>query len=256
MQETLPNTSDDLPLVFSGTIAIVGGGSVAPGLLNDLHARGVALVGADGGGDVIGGVGLVPEAIIGDLDSLGNRSVWEQRTRVVEVPEQITTDFEKAICCTRAPMTLAVGMTGKRFDHTMGALHVLTKFAASRRIILIDEHDIAMAVSGPLRFDAKVGERVSMHPLGTVQFARSTGLVYPLDGLTLAPGVLTGVSNAGLGGDIIIEPMAGELSPWLLILDKARLWDLVDLPPWDKAGAMPARSNVRRRHQPAGLPRP
>ncbi|WDR04947.1 thiamine diphosphokinase [Devosia rhodophyticola] len=234
MQDTLQKTQDVLPIVFSGTLAIVGGGTVAPSILRDLHLRGVALVGADGGGDVIGAAGLVPAAIIGDLDSLKDRPGWEKRTQVVEIAEQITTDFEKSVYSTQAPVTLAVGMTGKRFDHTMAALHVVAKFATRRRIILIDEHDIAMAVSGPLRFDAAAGERVSMHPLGAVRISRSKGLFYALDGLTLAPGELTGVSNAALGGEIIVEPVAGEMTPWLLILDKKRLWDLVALPALNK----------------------
>jgi thiamine pyrophosphokinase len=228
VQETSASVPAGLPIEFDGPMAIVGGGAVDGAMLTALAERGVALVGADGGGDVIGAAGLVPAAIIGDLDSLADRAGWERRTRVVHVPEQMTTDFEKAVYCTSAPVTIALGMTGKRFDHTMAGLHVIMRYARSRRIILVDEHDIAMGVSGALRFEAEEGERVSLHPLERVRFERSQGLLYPLEGITLEPGVLTGVSNAGLGGPVVVEPALGEDGVWLLILGKERLWDLVE----------------------------
>lgn len=228
VQERSAAATDGLPLVFETPIVIVGGGYVDPALLRDMTRHGVALIGADGGGDVIGAAGLTPEAIIGDLDSLADPSEWRARTRVLLVPEQITTDFEKCVYSTEAPVTIALGMTGKRFDHTMAALHVVMRYAKERAIVLVDEHDIALGVRGAFSFTAAAGERVSMHPLEPVRFARSSGLRYPLDGLTLAPGVLTGVSNEGTGGAFVAEPAPGENGAWLLILEKSRLWDLIE----------------------------
>ena len=219
--------ADGLPIVFDRPLAIVGGGAVDPALLAELAQRGVALVGADGGGDAIGDAGLVPAAIIGDLDSLADRAGWEQRTRVIHIAEQETTDFEKALYSTTAPLTLALGMTGKRLDHTLSALNAMLKFAPARHLLLVDEVDVALAVTGPFGFDATRGERVSIYPLAEVSFTRSEQLLYPLDGLTLAPGGRLGTSNAGLGGRVEITP--ADDTPWLLILGRGRLWDLIDL---------------------------
>jgi len=206
-------------------MAIVGGGAVDPALLVDLAERGVALVGADGGGDAIGDAGLVPTAIIGDLDSLRDRAAWEARTRVIHIPEQITTDFQKALYSTRAPVTLALGMTGKRLDHTLAALSAVLQYAPTRKLLLVDEVDVALAVVGPIAFTAAAGERVSIHPLLPISFVRSRGLFYPMDGLVLEPGGLIGTSNEGVGGPVEVEP--ADMTPWLLILGKERLWDLV-----------------------------
>ena len=225
MQDTSVRPADAPIVVFDGPMAIVGGGAVDPALLLELAARGVALVGADGGGDAIGDVGLVPAAIIGDLDSLTDRAGWERRTRVIQIPEQITTDFQKALYSTQAPVTLALGMTGKRLDHTLAALSAVLQFAPQRRLLLVDEVDVALAATGPIGFEAGLRERVSIHPLVAVSFARSTGLLYPLDGLTLEPGGLLGTSNEGTGGPVEITPIDG--TPWLLILGKERLWDLL-----------------------------
>lgn len=212
-------------VVFNGPMAIVGGGAVDPALLVELAGRGVPLVGADGGGDAIGDAGLVPAAIIGDLDSLRDRAAWEKRTRVIHMPDQITTDFQKAIRATSAPVTLALGMTGKRLDHTLAALSAALQYAPVRRLLLVDEVDVALAVVGPIRFEAGVRERVSIHPLLPIRFSHSTGLYYPMDGLLLEPGGLIGTSNEGTGGPVEIVP--DDETPWLLILGKERLWDLV-----------------------------
>jgi thiamine pyrophosphokinase len=211
-------------VVFDGPMAIVGGGSVDPALLRELAGRGVALVGADGGADAIGDAGLVPAAIIGDLDSVRDRAGWEKRTRVIHIPEQITTDFQKAIYSTSAPVTLALGMTGKRLDHTLAALSAVLQYAPTRKLLLVDEVDVALAVVGSIRFQAGKRERVSIHPLLPVRFSHSTGLYYPMDGLLLEPGGLIGTSNEGTGGPVEIVP--DDDTPWLLILGKERLWDL------------------------------
>ena len=212
---------------FDRPLAIVGGGAVDSALLRELAGRGVALVGADGGGDAIGSAGLTPDLIVGDLDSLTNRAGWAARTRVIHIPEQITTDFQKALYSTQAPVTLALGMTGKRLDHTLAALSAVLQYAPQRRLVVVDEVDVALAVIGPVAFAAGQGERVSIHPLLPVSFIRSGGLLYPLDGLRLEPGGLLGTSNEGLGEPVEIVP--ADDTPWLLILGKERLWDLIDL---------------------------
>lgn len=212
-------------VVFDGPMAIVGGGAVDPALLVELAGRGVALVGADGGADAIGDAGLMPAAIIGDLDSLADRTVWEERTRVIHIPEQITTDFQKALYSTSASVTLALGMTGKRLDHTLAALSAVLQYAPTRRLLLVDEVDVALAVVGSISFAAGPRERVSIHPLLPIRFLLSTGLFYPMDGLLLEPGGLIGTSNEGTGGPVEVVP--ADETPWLLILGKERLWDLM-----------------------------
>lgn len=220
MQERAP-----LPQVISyeGLLVIVGGGTVDLDLLRDLYLSGAHLVGADGGAEQIVAAGLRPEAIIGDFDSLGNVDEWLGRTRLLRIAEQDTTDFEKALYSTRAPVTIALGMTGKRFDHTLAALDAVTKYARDRIIILVDESDIAMALAGPFSFEVEPHERVSVHSLLPQRFKRSTGLKFPLDSVRLAPGERTGTSNEATDGPFRIEP-EGRARPWMLILDRKYLF--------------------------------
>ena len=211
-------------LTFEGLLVIVGGGTVDFQLLRDLAAAGAHLVGADGGADQIVTAGLFPEAIIGDLDSLSNVEEWLGRTRLLRIEEQDTTDFEKVLYSTYAPVTIALGMTGRRFDHTLAALDAVTRYARDRVIILVDAEDLAMALTGPFTFEVEERERVSVHPLAPIKFRRSIGLKYSLDGLRLAPGERTGTSNEATDGVFRIEPEPRAKAPWLLIVDRKYLF--------------------------------
>ena len=196
-------------------------------LLRALAETGALVVGADGGADAALKAGVVPELVIGDLDSLSDVAAWQDRSRVIGIKEQQTTDFEKCLYSVSAPLTVALGMTGKRFDHTLAALDAVTRHGGARRIVLVAETDAALALSGPVGLDLPQGARVSVHPLQPVRFARSDGLVYPLDGLMLAPGVRTGTSNEATGGPVRIVPENGQAGVYLLILPVGELPQLL-----------------------------
>jgi thiamine pyrophosphokinase len=213
-------------LTFDGLLVIVGGGAVDHQLLRDLHASGGHLVGADGGADAIVTAGLMPEAIIGDFDSLKNPGSWLGRAQLLRIEEQETTDFEKALYSTAAHVTIALGMTGRRFDHTLAALDAVARYARERAIILVDEEDLALAITGSFMFEVDEGDRVSVHPLAPIKFRRSFGLEYPLDGLRLAPGERTGTSNIAVDGVFSIEPEPRAKAPWLLVVDRKYLFGI------------------------------
>jgi thiamine pyrophosphokinase len=216
-------------VTFNGLLVIVGGGDIDTELLRELYLQGGHLVGADGGADVIASVGLKPEAIIGDFDSLESPMKWLGRTRLITIAEQDTTDFEKSLYSTRAPVTVAVGMTGKRFDHTLAALDALARQAVNRPIILVDEEDIAIALSGPFAFSVEPRERVSVHPLVPIRFRNSVGLKYPLEGLKMAPGEKTGTSNEAVGGAFSIEPdPRGHPPTYLVVIDRRHLFGVIE----------------------------
>lgn len=210
-------------LIFDSMLVIVGGGVLDDALLHQLVSAGAGVVAADGGADACAAAGVTPDAIIGDMDSLDDIETWRGRTRMVEINEQNSTDFEKCLYSTKAPLTIAMGMTGKRLDHTLAALDAVARYAKERHILLVDETDVALGVSGGFSFDAAPRDRVSIHPLHSVRFEKSTGLKYPLDGIALAPGVQTGTSNEAVASHVEIMPAAGENGSWLLILDREKL---------------------------------
>lgn len=217
----------DLPLPFGAMLVIVGGGEVDPELLKLMDAAGAAIVAADGGANVCGKMGVMPRAIIGDMDSISHVEDWADRTRLIEIGEQETTDFEKCLYATKSDVVVALGMTGRRLDHTLAALECAGRYADSRRIIFVDSHDLALVCRDHFEFTLDARDRLSIHPLGRVTFLDSSGLKYPLDGLVLAPGERSGTSNRVSDGRISIRVAEGAQAPFLVMMAKRYLEPLL-----------------------------
>lgn len=227
VQAVPDNLPSGLPLEFDRPLVIVGGGAVDTTLLQRLHAEGAAVIAADGGADDCARAGIVPDAVIGDMDSVSDLESWSARTRVFSLSEQMTTDFEKCLYASIAPVTLALGMTGRRLDHTLAGLHAVMRHAADRRIILVDEHDLALGVAGSLALTVGAGARVSVYPLGRTEFASSQGLDYPLDGLVMQQGRMIGTSNRAVADRVTMTVADGPQDPWLLVLDRRLLGTVI-----------------------------
>lgn len=228
MQDHSPTLPAGLPIGIDRPAVVVGGASFDAGLVERLVGRGFALVAADGAADELALIGLTADFVIGDMDSISDTAAFAGRSRVIRLEEQETTDLEKCLYATNAPVYVGLGVTGQRFDHTLAALHAAAKYAGSKKLILVDTHDIAVALTGGFAFEVKAGERVSVHPLAPIRFAGSEGLAYPLGGLEMAPGVRTGTSNRAVDGPFEVTPAPGESTPWLLIVSNANLDAMIE----------------------------
>ncbi|WP_051332280.1 thiamine diphosphokinase [Cucumibacter marinus] len=197
---------------------VVGGAAFDKRLLDRLMARGYPVIAADGAADALLAQGVSPDFVVGDMDSIADLSVFEKRSRVIAIEEQVTTDFEKCLYAVAAPAYFGLGLTGRRFDHTLTALHVAVRVAHRAPLVIFDETDLMLAITGSVELNLERRQRVSIFPLSPIRFERSEGLTYPLDGLTLAQGVRVGTSNEGGPGRVRIEPAEGEVAPYLVIL--------------------------------------
>jgi len=175
-------------LTFDQPVVLVGGASISPELMETLVRRDLPIVAADGGANQLISSGVVPAAIIGDLDSLEHRVNWERRTEVIEIAEQESSDFEKCLYSVQAPYFIAVGFCGDRLDHTLAVLHTAAKFEGKSQLLLVSEDDVIWVTRGDSSLDLPPNTRVSVVPLAPVQFNSSEGLAYPLDNLLLALG--------------------------------------------------------------------
>ncbi|MEZ5713966.1 MAG: thiamine diphosphokinase [Paracoccaceae bacterium] len=182
----------------SAPVILVGGGKVKKSLLRAAIVHGSKVVAADGGVRAVLQEGLMPDAVIGDFDSIsdGDRA-RVPAARVHHVAEQDSTDFEKCLARIEAPLVLGVGFLGGRLDHQLAVLHGLMRFAA-RPCLLIGARDIVFLAPPELRLDLPAGSRVSLFPMAEVA-ARSEGLRWPLEGLDFAPGRQIGTSNQATG---------------------------------------------------------
>ncbi|MCA0045187.1 thiamine diphosphokinase [Celeribacter litoreus] len=203
---------------------LLGGGALRAEDLRAVRERTLHLVAADGGGDVALRHGVIPDAVIGDFDSLSDLARSEiPADRLHHIPEQDSTDFEKCLTRIDAPMILGLGFTGARIDHELAVYHVLTKYP-SKRCVIVGEEDVCAHVAGDIEFDVELGSRVSLFPMGAVT-GRSEGLRWPIDGIEFAPDLRVGTSNEATASRVRVSFDGPGM---LLILPKDSLWSLVD----------------------------
>lgn len=206
-----------IPMVFPGPVTLVGGGVARSDMLARALALAPHLVAADGGANGLHALGLVPRAIIGDMDSLADRGAWGPCTQVLHLPEQETTDFEKCLYATEAPFYIGVGFTGGRIDHLLAVFSALLR-RPEKTVVLLGEVE-AMVLAPPgrrLEFAVTPGSVVSVYPLLPVRASFSQGLDWPIDGFDLAPSGRISTSNASAGGAVGLEfdgPGALVLAP-------------------------------------------
>lgn len=188
--------TSSLPVLnYEQPVLLLGGVEVPLAQLHRELSRGLPLIAVDGGANQLLGSDIIPDAIVGDLDSLQHRENWAKRCKLVAIAEQDTTDFEKCLYSVRAPSYIALGFSGRRLDHTLANLHAMAKRVHSHPVVLVGEYDVVVVCDSDITIDLPQTLRISLVPLTPVTFERSAGLVYPLDGLRLAIGERVGTSN-------------------------------------------------------------
>ena len=201
-----------------GAVTLVGAGECTDNVLSAALARAGCIVAADGGAGRVMALGHLPDAVIGDMDSLSPGLATEvPPDRVHRIDEQDSTDFDKALRHIAAPLVLGYGFLGARLDHQLAAMTVLAA-RCDRRCILVGEADVVALCPPRLRLDLAPETRVSLFPLAPVT-ARSDGLRWPVEGLDFAPAGRIGTSNRA-NGAVTLEVVAPEM---LLILPAACL---------------------------------
>ena len=225
------------PIVRSSEpITLVGGGAVADGEIH--HALTVApgLVAADGGAAHCLRMGHVPQAVIGDMDSFeadARQTVPEDR--LFPIAEQDSTDFDKALRNIQAPVVLGLGFSGGRADHQLACFNTLVRYP-DRRCVLIDPTDLVFLAPPVLRLRLDPGSRVSLFPMGLVE-GQSSGLKWPIGGLSFAPDGRVGTSNKvslDEGGEVeliltapkmlIILPASAQVSVMAALRQASATW--------------------------------
>ena len=192
----------------------------ANGELPDLDAArallqpGDYLIAADGGANHLLKMGILPELVIGDLDSLDEDTLFQLTSAEVNIEQysedKDETDIELALryAVELGPSAiLIVGALGGRLDQTLANLSILTDPLLPKIDIRLDdgveEVFFCRATAekwGQAEVQGRSGDAVSLIPWhGPVGGVATEGLQWPLYGETLYPEKSRGISNVMLG---------------------------------------------------------
>lgn len=166
------------------------------------------LIAADGGSLHCIELGLVPEVVVGDLDSLSDEDLSKLKNHGAKIIRYPThkdfTDLELALQHALelgAHEILIYGALGNRWDQTVANLLLAGAYPAAQIRLVDGSQEISYIHSGESRIlEGYPGDTVSLIPVGGAAVGITTdGLEYPLRNETLGFGETRGVSNVLLG---------------------------------------------------------
>ena len=137
----------------------------------------------DGAADRYIATGHVPDAIVGDGDSISASNRAEYAHLLHIVTEQETNDQTKAVnfLLGKEMRNIAIiGATGRREDHTIGNISLLIEYArAGAQVRSFTDHGVFIPCNGDTTLKCRKGQQVSIFSI-TARELSAEGLLYPI----------------------------------------------------------------------------
>ena len=178
------------------------------------------LVAVDGGLHHLKRLGLKPDLLIGDLDSVDASDLTEIIDAGIEVrrfpPAKDQTDLELALEYTLkngyAQIVIAYPF-GERMDHTLGNLGLLSRPDLAGKTLSLDDGQMqAHLLDASASLTTQPGDLISLIAWGIpVEGIITKGLQYSLNNESLVPWQTRGISNVALANSIEIDFRSGRL---------------------------------------------
>ena len=168
--------------MFDAVIVAGGEFPTAPQPLEILQGA-QYVVCCDGAADRYIATGHVPDAIVGDGDSISaeNRGKFAQLLHIIA--EQESNDQTKAVrfLMEHGKRRIAiVGATGRREDHTIGNISLLIEYArAGCDVRSFTDHGVFIPCNGTTTHKCRKGQQVSIFSI-TARDLSAQGLLYPI----------------------------------------------------------------------------
>lgn len=178
------------------------------------------VIAVDGGGNHLQTMGLYPDLVVGDLDSItaeARQSFVDHQCEFMTFPaakdqSDLQLALEYAVSLKPSQIWL-LGALGKRFDHAYANVLLLNLFADSDvPVIIADEtHEIRIITSRAC-FSGMTGDTLSLFSLTAQTLGVTTrGMAYPLKSEPLYSGDTRGLSNIIEDPDASVSLDSGRL---------------------------------------------
>jgi thiamine pyrophosphokinase len=131
---------------------------------------------------------IVPDVIIGDLDSLQN--IKNKDIELVETPDQNKTDFRKTLewCIEKNILNISIfGISGESEDHFLGNYYTLSDFGDKISWKAFTDFSVISPCVGNKKFESFKGQKVSLFCMKGSSTVNSKNLEYPLQSYHLKP---------------------------------------------------------------------
>lgn len=164
------------------------------------------LICADGGVKHALKLGLVPQTIIGDFDSVPPFLLGQSRlspTTLIKYPtKKDKTDFELVIdyCLEKKFQEIIIfGILGDRIDHFIANIFLLAKIQTENKFVkikIVEGNKEIYILNKEIVINGKIGDEISIIPVSAkLEKVVTDGLEYQLNNETLFLGSTRGISN-------------------------------------------------------------
>ncbi len=188
--------------------AIICGGEVGEYIKNYVKEDDFVIC-ADSGCDRAQKYGIVPDIVIGDMDSIEN--IGFATKKIVYPTRKDFTDSELAVDYALEngfDELLLFGMIGTRMDHTLTNISLLMR---AENAAIIDGNNEIRLVKDEITLSGKVGDLISVIPLfSDAENITTRNLDYPLVNGGIKQGTSLGVSNVMTADECTIKIEKGS----------------------------------------------
>ena len=172
------------------------------------------LICADGGANQARKLGLTPEYIIGDLDSIKKQIInfYKNKSKIIKLKRQNDTDVEKCLkfaIKNKFEEAVLLGVTGDRLDHTFCNLGIVIKFFKEIKLRLIAEDSLLIPYTGFVELKTFLNETISLYGFDRKTKITSEGLKYPLKNSSLPFGEKESTSNVAISKKVTLKTKGG-----------------------------------------------
>lgn len=141
------------------------------------------LVCCDGAINNLNDAGRIPNAIVGDCDSLNEENRLKYAEIIHRISEQETNDLTKAVhfCMEQGRKEITIlGATGKREDHTLANISLLCEYMKEADVQMITDYGVINGIYTDSIFESSIGQQVSIICIDKTPIS-SKNLVYKIN---------------------------------------------------------------------------
>jgi thiamine pyrophosphokinase len=206
-------------------LIVVGGDRVPEELLRHAALKAEVVIAADRGAWYCLQAGIIPDLVVGDMDSIPEEALEELRVGNVTVltfsPHKDKTDTQIAleVALKRGAREIEIlSGIGSRFDHSLANVHLLhLALKTGVRARIVSERQIIFLIEGECTLTNEEGTTISFLPLGMMASGITLkGFAYELDDATMEIGLPWGVSNVITDQHALVRVREGILIAMLV----------------------------------------
>ena len=163
------------------------------------------IIAVDGSANKLIDLGIIPDVIIGDFDSLQTKRI--KNVKLIETPDQNKTDFRKTLdwCIEKKIFNISIfGISGKSDDHFLANYYTLCDFSEKISWRAFTDFSVISPCTGNREFESFKGQKVSFFCMKGSSTITSKNLEYPLKSYQLKPSD-EAVRNIAIADQFAIE---------------------------------------------------